>query len=92
MKTTEWRIRIQKDAQKELSKLDRPVQKRIIEFLEHKLGQLPDPKIIGKPLTDNLLSFWRYRVGNYRIICEIKDHELIILVVRIAHRKDVYKD
>jgi mRNA interferase RelE/StbE len=60
--------------------------------LEEKLACSPDPKKIGKKLSGNLSKYWRYRVGDYRIICELIDQELIILAVRISHRKDVYED
>lgn len=56
-----------------------------------KVGQLEDPRAIGKALSANLRGFWRYRVSNYRIICEIDDDKLIICVVEVNHRKNIYK-
>ena len=75
---------------KSLKKLDKPMQKMIIHYME-KVGQLEEPRARGKALSANLRGFWRYRVSNYRIICEIDDDKLIICVVEVDHRKNIYK-
>lgn len=75
---------------KSLKKLDKPIQKMIIHYME-KVGQLEEPRARGKALSANLRGFWRYRVSNYRIICEIDDDKLIICVVDVDHRKNIYK-
>lgn len=75
-------------AKKELSKLDKPVAKRIHNFLTERVAK--DPKAQGGFLQGNLAEFWRYRVGDYRIIAQIDDGVLTVLVARIAHRKEVY--
>lgn len=75
-------------AKKELSKLDKPVAKRIHNFLTERVAK--NPKAQGGFLQGNLAEFWRYRVGDYRVIAQIDDGILTVLVVRIAHRKDVY--
>ena len=75
---------------KSLKKLDKPIQKMIIHYME-KVGQLEEPRARGKALSANLRGFWRYRVSNYRIICEIDDDKLIICVVEVDHRKNIYK-
>lgn len=72
-------------------KLDKSVSKKIIKYLENIIIQ-DDPRIAGKKLKGNLKDFWRYRAGNYRIICSIEDGEMLVLVVRIGHRKEVYGD
>lgn len=77
-------------ARKEFLKLDKPIQKQIQTFLI-KLQGLQDPRTSGKALTGNLAKKWRYRVGDYRLICEIEDEKILITVLRIAHRKEVYK-
>lgn len=64
--------------------------KQIINYLKSKIQPVDDPKIFGKQLNGNLSEYWRYRVGNYRIICQINNNELIILVVTTSHRKDSY--
>lgn len=76
-------------AHRELLSLDRPVQERIKAYLKE-VSALPEPRSRGKMLTNNLVNFWRYRVGDYRIIVSIKDAEMIIEVVKVGHRKNVY--
>lgn len=73
-----------------MRKLDRQVSKRIMAKLRE-ISQLDDPRSIGKGLTGNLAGLWRYRVGDYRIICDIEDAVLVILVIDAAHRREVYK-
>jgi mRNA interferase RelE/StbE len=85
-----WTIKFDNRALKELSKLDKPVQKEIIKYLREKIATSENPKKIGKPLSANLSGLWRYRVRDYRIICNIEEKRLIVLVVRLAHRKQVY--
>jgi mRNA interferase RelE/StbE len=86
-----WQIDFTPEAEKQLSKIDRPSAKRIINFLSERIAPAEDPRIAGKALKGVLREFWRYRVGNYRIICKIEDERLLILVVRVAHRSDVYR-
>jgi len=87
-----WKIRYTKTAQKNLDKLPLEITKRIFNFLEKRILILENPRNTGEALKGNLLKkYWKYRVGNYRIITEIKDKELIILVISIGHRKEVYK-
>lgn len=76
-------------AKKQLKQLDKTIQKRIVKFL-YELAKLDDPRDRGKMLVGNLLAFWRYRVGDYRLICRIHDNELEILVVEIGHRREIY--
>ncbi len=84
-----WRIEIDKDVQRAMRKLDGQVAKRITAKLRE-VSQLEDPRSTGKALTGNLEGLWRYRVGNYRIICDIEDEVLVVLVVDVAHRSRVY--
>ena len=84
------RIIYSEEAVKSLKKLDRPVQKLIISYMD-KIALLEEPRARGKVLSANLRGFWRYRVGDYRILCEIQDEKLIICVVNIDHRKNIYK-
>jgi mRNA interferase RelE/StbE len=76
-------------AQKDFKKLDKTAKKRVDNFLIE-LETLENPRSRGKALVGNLSSLWRYRVGDYRLICEIQDNNLIILVLTIGHRSDVY--
>jgi mRNA interferase RelE/StbE len=71
--------------------LDKPEAQRIMHFLRERLEPIDNPRSLGKALSGRLGTFWRYRIGDYRIICDIKDQELIILVIRIGNRKDVYR-
>lgn len=87
-----WRIEIDDKARKELAGLDKTVAKRIVVFLRDRLAQLEDPRSIGEALKGSSLGeFWKYRVGDYRIISSIEDDVLRVLVVRIGHRKEVYR-
>lgn len=74
-----------------MKKLDKTIARRIIAKLRE-IAQYEDPRAIGKPLTGNLTGLWRYRVGDYRIICHIEDRILLVLVVDIAHHSRVYKN
>lgn len=76
-------------AKKQLKQFDKPVQKRITKFLTE-LTELADPRSKGKSLVGDFKGFWRYRVGDYRLICRIHDEELEILVVELGHRKEIY--
>lgn len=79
-------------AKKRIKKLSPDVQRLILDYLEHDIAPLADAKTKGKPLAGKLGGFWRYRVGDYRIICKITDKMLTILVVKIGHRSDVYEE
>ncbi len=82
-----WQIDITKTAEKELQKIDKSSAQRIIKFLL----ELKNPRSTGKPLSDTLSKLWRYRIGNYRILAEIIDKKLLVLVVSVGHRQSVYK-
>jgi mRNA interferase RelE/StbE len=85
-----WRIELDPRALAELGKLDRPAAQRITRFLRERIARLDDPRSIGEALRGPMLGrFWKYRVGDYRIICSIEDALIRILVVRIGHRRDL---
>ena len=84
-----WKIVFTRKAEKEFSKLDRQTQKSINRYLDNIL-EVDDPYRFGKSLTGKLSGFWRYRVGKYRIICDIQDQELIVELITIAKRDKVY--
>lgn len=87
-----WKVELGRDAEKALDKLDKPVAQRILKFLYERVAPLDDPRSIGEALKGSQLGeFWKYRVGDYRIISRIEDGELCILVVRLGNRRDVYK-
>lgn len=76
-------------AQKDFKKLDISIQKRIKVFTQE-IENLENPRSKGKALTGDLKGFWRYRIGDYRLVCEILDNELIIYTIKISHRKNIY--
>ena len=86
-----WQIEFQKTAQDALENLDKRAREQIEKYLD-RLITLTDPRLRGKSLTGNRKGQWRYRVGDYRVICEIKDNILTVLVLEIGHRRDVYKN
>lgn len=86
-----WSVRLKTGAAKAINKLDKPVRDRIKTFLAQ-LAEQDNPRITGKALQGKLSAYWRYRVGDYRLICRIQDDELIVLVVELGHRKDIYRD
>ena len=86
-----WTIEFDKKAVKEFARLSKPIQKQIDKFLL-KLMKTPDPRKSGQPLKGNLKSLWRYRVGDYRLICNIEDDIFTVLILRVNHRKEVYKN
>ena len=87
-----WRIEFLPAAEKELAKLDRPVAQRILAFLDQRVRPVDDPRAIGEALSgDRLGAFWKYRVGDYRLIVAIEDRRVLVTVVRISHRSAVYR-
>lgn len=85
-----WRIELTATAVKQLGKLDKAEAKRITTFLRQRLATLDDPRSTGKALTGPQLgAYWRYRVGDYRIICDIQDEALCILVIEMGNRRDI---
>lgn len=87
-----WQIEFDPSAQKELKKLDPQVVKRILDFLKKRLATQDDPRTLGQALKGSKLGdFWKYRVGDFRIIASIQDKTVCILVLRIGNRKEVYK-
>lgn len=88
---TKWSIQFVPKAEKDLQKLNPALQNKILAYLENQVLQAPYPRALGKPLAGKLKTIWRYRCGDYRILCRIQDDTVTILVVRIAHRKEVYQ-
>lgn len=86
-----YSVELSKSADRELGKLDPQHRQRILEFLHEKVAKREDPRSVGEPLHGELGEFWRYRVGDYRIITRIEDDRLLVLVLRVGHRKDIYR-
>lgn len=86
-----WTIEYTDTARKQLRKLDRPSAKRIVDFMDERIAPLDNPRSIGKSLKGPLGDLWRYRVGDFRLICDIQDDILSVLVVRVGNRREVYR-
>lgn len=87
-----WRIEFDPDSAKELRKLDRPVQQRLLGFLRLRVAPLEDPRSIGEALAGARLgSFWKYRVGDWRLICDLQDERIVVRVLRVGHRREAYR-
>lgn len=85
-----WNVEFTTTAQKQLKRIDRKWQSTILDYLEDEISPLSDPRSRGKALIGDKSGMWRYRVGDYRILCQILDAELVILALTIRHRRDVY--
>jgi mRNA interferase RelE/StbE len=86
-----WKIDFSPTALKQLDKLDKPVADRILRFLHERVQGINDPRKIGARLQGTLSEFWKYRVGDYRLICSLENDRLVVLVLRIGHRREIYK-
>ena len=87
-----WAIKYTESSQRQLKKLDKSIALRVLDFMDERVAQLVDPRSQGKNLIGPKLgSYWRYRVGDVRVICDIKDEVVTILVVVIGHRREVYR-
>jgi mRNA interferase RelE/StbE len=86
-----WRIEIKRNAEKQIKKLPRAAQESIVSFLRDRLAASENPRQWGRPLQVEKRGLWRYRVGDYRLICDIQDAIITLLVLEVGHRKDVYR-
>jgi mRNA interferase RelE/StbE len=86
-----WLIEFHPDAAKELKKLGREAAARIVRTLETRIAPLDDPRTLGAPLKGGHEGYWRWRIGDYRVIARIEDEKITILVVRVAHRREAYR-
>lgn len=85
-----WTVEYSDLAERQLNRLDRQAANRIRTYLLERVVILDDPRDRGMRLRWNLRDYWRYRVGDYRVICDIRDEELVILVVEVGHRREIY--
>jgi mRNA interferase RelE/StbE len=87
-----WKIEVSAGADRELTKLDPQHTRCILDFLEDRVAKLDNPRSIGKALQGSRLGeFWKYRVGDFRLICKIEDDHVVVLVLRVGHRKEIYR-
>ena len=85
-----YKLAFTERAKKDLKKLDKHIASLIIGWLEKNIEGCKDPRIHGKGLVENKSGQWRYRIGDYRVICEIIDKQVVVLVLEVGHRKDIY--
>jgi mRNA interferase RelE/StbE len=87
-----YNVELSAEVDRELGKLDAQQAKRILKFLHERVARLDDPRSIGEALHGSRLGeFWKYRVGDYRLICKIEDDRLVVLVLRVGNRKEIYR-
>jgi mRNA interferase RelE/StbE len=86
-----WTLRFSAEAVRQLGRLDPVVQRRILSFLNDRVARADDPSRLGQRLKGQLKAYWRFRVGDYRIICDIYRREITILVITLGHRRDIYE-
>ncbi len=85
-----WRVEFEADADREMQRLGEVVSARIARYLRTRLATSEDPRRFGQPLRADLHGYWRYRVGDYRLIARIIEDRVLVMIVRIGHRRDVY--
>ncbi len=88
-----WTIKYTETSQRQLKKLDRSLALRVLDYMDERIATLEDPRSQGKNLVGPKMgSYWRYRVGDVIVICHLQDQVLLILVIEIGHRREVYRD
>jgi len=86
-----WKVEIARTAQRQIAKLDRTAQVSILKFLRERVAATDNPRQFGKPLRGEKRGLWRYRVGDFRLICDIQDERITVLVLELGNRKDIYR-
>jgi mRNA interferase RelE/StbE len=87
-----WQIEYDPEASKDLRKLDRSIQREILDYMDRRISRADDPRKFGKPLRGSKFGLWRYRLRDYRIVCELQEKRLVVLVISIGHRSTIYED
>ena len=87
-----WKIEYDPGALQDLKKLDRAVQREIVDYIDNRIAGARTPRDFGKPLRGSRFGLWRYRLRDYRIICELQEKRLVVLVVAVGHRSAIYDD
>ena len=85
-----WTVEVSDYAEKQLRKLDKPIQKRLLDWLVDRIEDCKNPRHFGEPLRGEMAGLWRYRIGDYRVICEIQDQQLVFLALAVGHRREIY--
>jgi len=87
-----WKIEFDDRARRELRKLAPEIQQKILRYLRMRIAEGGDPRAFGKPLRQNLAGLWRYRVGDYRLICRLEDERVVVFVLQVGHRREIYDE
>lgn len=88
-----WTVELSQGARKDIKRLDPQVARRIVKFLKERIATEEDPRRVGEALEGSRLGeFWKYRAGDWRMICHIQDEKVLVLVLRVRHRSTVYKE
>lgn len=85
-----WQVEFDERAAKELRKLGHQAKKEVLDFFKERIATEENPMRFGKSLTANLAGLWRYRIGDYRVICQIQQDKLVVLALKVGHRRNVY--
>lgn len=88
---TQWQVHFSEQAKNHLKKLEKSIQKRIISYLEEHILNHNNPRLFGSPLKGKLDSYWRYRVGDYHLLCILEDQILTVHAMQIGHRREIYQ-
>ena len=91
-KRPSWSVEFDDRARRELRKLDSGIQQTILRYLRERIATPDDPRRFGKPLRRNLAGLWRYRVDDLRLICRIEDERIVVLVLQVGHRREIYDE
>ena len=87
-----WTIKYTESSLRQLKRLDKPLAQRVLDYMDERIALLADPRAAGKNLVGPRIgSYWRYRIGDIRVICDIQDHALVILVLEVGQRREVYR-
>ncbi|MDP2816234.1 MAG: type II toxin-antitoxin system RelE/ParE family toxin [Rectinemataceae bacterium] len=85
-----WKVEFDTVAERDLDRLDPQCARKILKFLAQRIAKDEDPRRFGGPLRSNLAGLWKYRIEDYRLICEIQDEKILVLVLHVGHRSTVY--
>jgi len=91
-KRPSWSVEFDDRARRELRKLDSGIQQSILRYLRERIATPEDPRRFGKPLRRNLAGLWRYRVDDFRLVCRIEDERIVVLVLQVGHRREIYDE
>ena len=87
-----WAINYTESALRQLKKLDKSIALRVLDYMDERVAPLDDPRTLGKSLVGPKLgAYWRYRVGDIRVICSIQDGEMCVLVIELGNRREIYR-